>query len=130
MQFLSKYSVMELFRENAFNIKFYRYHDTFMILYTRLILLAHTISFISYKHVLIAISLYACTMLIQTEENYNNNYKHSLRYSLVIVDRISIFRKLLYFPDTKSIFSKFRENWLPGFETKTFPFSRGSSMNK
>lgn len=101
MQFLSKYSVMELFRENAFNIKFYRYHDTFMILYTRLILLAHTISFISYKHVLIAISLYTCTMLIQTEENYNNNYKHSLRYSLVIVDRISIFRKLLYFPDTK-----------------------------
>lgn len=96
MQFLSKYSVMELFRENAFNIKFYRYHDTFMILYTRLILLAHTISFISYKHVLIAISLYACTMLIQTEENYNNNYKHSLRYSLVIVDRISIFRKFVF----------------------------------
>lgn len=129
MQFLSKYSVMELFRENAFNIKFYRYHDMFMILYTRLILLAHTISFISYKHVLIAISLYACTMLIQTEENYNNNYKHSLRYSLVIVDRISIFRKLLYFPEFESsIFSKFRE--LPGFETKTFPFSRGSSMNK
>lgn len=112
MQFLSKYSVMELFRENAFNIKFYRYHDTFMILYTRLILLAHTISFISYKHVLIAISLYACTMLIQTEENYNNNYKHSLRYSLVIVDRISIFRKLLYFPDTKvRYFQNFERNF-------------------
>lgn len=123
MQFLSKYSVMELFRENAFNIKFYRYHDTFMILYTRLILLAHTISFISYKHVLIAISLYACTMLIQTEENYNNNYKHSLRYSLVIVDRISIFRKLLYFPDTKiRYFQNFERTGCQVSKRKRFRF--------
>lgn len=125
MQFLSKYSVMELFRENAFNIKFYRYHDTFMILYTRLILLAHTISFISYKHVLIAISLYACTMLIQTEENYNNNYKHSLHYSLVIVDRISIFRKLLYFPDAIPKFDIFKISRVARFRNENVSvFSR------
>lgn len=125
MQFLSKYSVMELFRENAFNIKFYRYHDAFMILYTRLILLAHTISFISYKHVLIAISLYTCTMLIQTEENYNNNYKHSLRYSLVIVDRISIFRKLLYFPDAIPKFDIFKISRVARFRNENVSvFSR------
>lgn len=40
MQFLSKYSVMELFRENAFNIKFYRYH-VYDLVYTFNITRAH-----------------------------------------------------------------------------------------